>query len=974
MVVVVLLVVAVSVRFTAFQRTPRSAGGAADPTPEAAAPIERERQLRAERSHSELAPDASAATVPDGCALTVRVLTDAGEPLEGVLVSLAAGRPIATDADGRADVGLVPSTATPEERTVRLRTATLRHEATEHVVQPPPGARRFEAVLRVEVPAVPVLVLRLAPTEPRLRSLRLRRDDQPWHYAGEVPPGVDTVRIPLPPPRRPVLRLETRCPGFADAGADVGVPDAPGDFVAVLALHPGGLPAWGRVVERDGAAAVGAEVVAYRERGPLHEAGRVESGADGRFPIENWMRDASLVAIREGIACSAWLDITPAEVVLHLGRGATVQGTVRESNGAPAAGAMVWIHVALHSADSTRREVLTDDAGRYQLAGIPEGWWIRPSVMFRNHYGPAPDGPSPFVDPRAADAMLARGEAHVAAGDGDVFRRDLVARRFPSALYSFRLELPDGERLPERVTLYFAGSSRDVVVIDPGDPRVTVELDGGEPQRVEVRAGRLVGVSEAVVPQDREDRDDLVIELRALPRVVAQLVGARELPGVRQVEVIVGEVGDDGGHGTGSAPVDENGRSDITALVPAPQQLDAAADEDSSRALVLAVRGPGVVSAEVLGPHANLRLPCRRLAALLRAGGEEVVVEVPLHAPARVPVVVLDGHRGEPVHGVELAVRPPDTIGPERVTTDPAGRAEIQLLRFPDEKRQSLVELEAVSPFSGHARMEVTSLAALLSRGEPWTVSVSRLATFPAVLRDDLGRPLAGVEVRLGSEVVGTTDAGGRIDLDLPLGAAATIQIVGFAPRAVQVPLAPQRLDVAMDALRTVWVGIQVPADAPQKYLVHAMGEDGRALASMGTPAPVGGQTETSVRVPWRDSCALRVVSDDRSWGAFCTAPPDVLRVEVTVAQRTRQPVRIQVVDAAGAPFPRTDVRVSLAESSSSWVSPATTDESGEIRLDLYGGTYRLAVQLGQGRNATPVALHVPEYAPPAEVVQVVVR
>jgi hypothetical protein len=936
--------------------TPESArDGAALDGARTAAPtdaIERVTTTARAASHPDRArPRASLPTDGSRCALSVRVETTAGVPMEGVVVSLLeAEHQTATDATGRAALGAVPRGATA---TVLVSRDERKPGSVRHEVEVPADAVEFETVVRLDPPLWPVLVVRLRADAPRERPVQVRCERASVADDAEVWPGRDVVRVPLPPPRPPSLRVTATCVGFLDSQADVTLPRAARDVVVELPLRAGGVPAWGRVLEADGTPAADAQVLACEGRRIETRVWVVNTNSEGRFALEDQMIGRSLVAVRQGVACSPWLDLTPAvrDVVLRLGPGAAAEGTVRDGDARAVAGALVEIHFLDKYPGTERWLVTTDDAGRYRAGGIPEGWWFQPCVEFGAGFGPL-RGPLSEDTP---EEFVARGEAHVAGGPGDAFRFDLGATRYTQAKYAFRLRFPRGEAIPETVTLADwteSGSAFGEVRIDPSDPVVSGDLDPERRVRVAVRAGRLQGETDWFTAEDGATRNDLVIEMRPTPRVIAQLVDAAGAPvRRREIEIRVGAWYAGGGLGMGSATTDDGGRADITEKVPMLASL-----ERNARGVVFTMRGPGVLAREVLGEHPNLRIEGPDLAHSLREERVEVVLAIPVLPPRTVVVRAVDSS-GAPAAGVKLDMWSSNLLGPESVITDADGRAELFLLVDPAEHPGDSSGLLAQAPYTGGLSLTLEEFA----KDEVHTFRAARLVSQRVHVVDEEGEPVAGVELDDGQRGA-TTDASGEANLVLPP-SGRKVRAAGYADVLLAPSADGSTVRVQMKPLVAYAVRLVIPPGAPAgHYLVEV--KSGTTVVVNQPYSPGGGRSATLELWLAPGAYTVDAVSRDRLWAARVELPRGTTSADAVVERRPLRDVVVRFVDAAGAPVARTGVRIGLADAPFFEERGETTDSAGEVRLELPDGRYGLVYARGDGGKLGPQYFDVPSEAP----------
>lgn len=905
-----------------------------------------------------------------GRELEVVVTDEAGAPLHGVAVGLGEARWRSTDETGRARMGRVR----PGEVEFRIRPVLgyddplVRRETVED------GELPFEVRVEVERPIVPVAVVRFVSDVPRRADLLLQRAPAPTTSGLRVPAGLLTCRLPLRPPHRRPERLRALCPGFAPSEVEVDPPSGPGDTVVELLLVEGGVPARGRVVEADGRAAAGVEVLAYERRDPLEQPRPVLTDADGGFTVDPAWIGRSLLAHRTGEACSEWTELTAEldELTLTLGPGAAVEGRVTFGSGRPAEGALVWVFLSQQFRERSRREIRTDADGGYRLAGLPEGWWVRPTVGYALPFLPAPDGPQPFsqADP---ELLVERGEAWITEGQGSSFRRDLVALRHSVATVTLRLRPPAGAAL-DPVVRTFLGEDDTWHELEPGTRRVEVLLwDGEDPTPVVVQTGDLVGRTPPLEFGDGRDRS-LTVELTRRPHVVVQLVDGNGTAVARSgVEVSVGELGRHGGGGSSEVRTDARGRVDVTGRVAPVAVLRASLADDPGRRLVVGVEGPGVVDTDPSGDRPSLSLPLRELAERLDAAsaGDVIQLDVPLLDPVELRVRTVDAE-DRPVPGVRLRVRVPESVLQPEVVSDASGLAVFRALVDPVADPDTELEVEAVVPHMGSTRLQVGG------SGEPRRLEVHELTPRRVRLLDPRGTPLAGLEL---TDVVEptTTDADGIATLWLvAFDTYGRVRVPGFRPADVTFPEhGDLPIDVRLEPERRVWVRLDVPAEVTEPLEVRFLRETSqegwlRCSAQIRSGRPSGG--EATVSVPLADgSYEVLVHTPDQAWGGVATLPAAANELRVSVEQRRRHSVRFRLVDAAGVPTRDQQVRVGIAVHRRQYRQVSVrTDVTGELALDLYGDAYEL--YFDHGSRSGRVRLRVPEHAPPASPTEVVLR
>jgi hypothetical protein len=906
----------------------------------------------ADRTRRRPAQPAPAAT----CALTVRVETTAGAPVEGVDVGVEAADAF-TDAAGRASLGAVPRGGRCSLCVTQVSDGT---EEISREIEIPADAEEYEYVVRVDPPLWPTLVVRLRSDAPREAGASLSCSGGVNSHFSGIRPHWHAVRLSVPPPRSGTTHLRAECPGFVPAETEIETPRVAGEHPVELMLRKGGLPAYGRVVEADGTPAADVQVVACKERS-LRPGWTPypRTDADGRFPIETNMHGLLISARRDRVSCSAWLALTDdlREVELRLGPGATVEGKVTTDDGRPASGAEVWISFDRRGPDALSWMLQTDADGTYRVAGIPEGCWCRPSLMPGSSFVPEDDGRSLF-EPRDPDELLRTGEAHVAQAPGDVFRRDFRAkRRVDSSPCTIRLRFPPGAEIPREVTVEsWAGlaNSRRETPIDAGSPAVTASFDARLPTLVRVRAGRWQADTGWIVAQPGTTHDDVLLDMRVATPIVAQLMDPSGSPIRRSsVEIRVGQWNGLSGSGTATATTDDEGRADVTGCLPPSAVLD-----DPKRAFVFAMRGPGVLQRYELGDRPNLRIEGPDLARRLREARGAVVLPIPAAPPRRIVVRTID-EAGEPVGGVTLEVGDGYVLEPGTVTTGADGLAEMHLMMDFADELSGTASLEAQPLYSGAASRLVREFEHKLD--EPWCITVTRLVRQRVRVVDDDGAPVAGVA--LNDEQDSTTDADGETVVLLLAGTGGTVAVPGYESLDVRPSADGATVHVQVAAVREVELAVSIPSGAPDDYTLTTSRADGSRSDEQALSANGRRSVRTWVQVT-RAPHTVEVVSNDRLWTAHVAVPPEASSLDVTVSRRPLRIVRVRFVDVAGATLPHTRVAFAVTGPPSSDAREDSTDGAGELRLELPDGTYELRHARPGEPMSEPQQFTVPSDAP----------
>ena len=866
------------------------------------------------------------------CVLNVLVETTGGAPIEAACVS-AAGLIDHTDRAGRVSLPDVPR---GRRCTVTLEFQSHKNEEHTRELDIPADAAEHEVVFRVDPPLWPVLVIRLTSDVPREAAASVHcRGGANYSFSG-IRPEMRAFRVPVSPPGIEAIEVHAECPGFESVATQIEAPRTPGEHPLELTLRSGGLPAWGRVLEDDGTPAEGAKVVARRGDVPVWLSPEVTSGPDGRFRIVNMMRGTSIVALREGKECSPPLELTGdvRTIELQLGRGASAEGRVTFADGSPAPGADVRLCFTPSGSLARQWSAITDDRGVYRFSGIPEGWWIRPALMWKNDFGPGDDASGPFGS-GTTDELVQSGEAHIAGPARDVFRRDLRAQKFESNLEcELRLRLPPGADVPTSVVVEEwteTGGSASQRFIESEALCVTVSLRAGRRTIVRVTAGPLHADTGWFVPERGSKPPVFELDLKSVPRILAQLVDDAGAPVRRaDVDILVGYWRGPTGSGTQKAATDDSGRADVTSCIPPVAVL-----EVPDRAVAFAMQGPGVLRRFELGEHPNLRIEGPDLARRLRAGEDDVVLPIPIVPPRRIVVQTVDD-AGRPVGGVTLESDDTDVLEPATVTTDRDGRAEFSLLLDFADHLNSTGRIKAANPFRGEASREVREFEKRLD--EPWIVTVTQLVRQRVRIVDDEGAAVAGVTLNGDEECV--TNAAGEA-LVLVSAPGDSIEVPGYATAVVKPSPDGATVQIRVSALRTVHLHVTIPQDAPVNYTVTSS----RAGAGV-----VGSESVMLLQRPIADlplsltraAHTVEIVSQDRLWHATAHVAAGAESASATLERRPLRVVRVRFVDAAGTALAHARVAIALTGPPSFDAREEPADASGEIRLELPDGAYGL--------------------------------
>jgi large repetitive protein len=183
------------------------------------------------------------------------------------------------------------------------------------------------------------------------------RTDADGRFQAAMDPSGPPVSLRIEPAGMPWVELE----GPYDPSESLSLPDL--DVPAPATVS-------GMIAGADGKPVSGARVAVRQgngfERDETSFVAETTTGADGAFKIMNAPPAPARLSVRASGWSPAERTLRAASAPLHvvLARGASVSGTVLDSSGRPAAGALVR---------SGSVAVTTDAQGRYRLDGLPSG-------------------------------------------------------------------------------------------------------------------------------------------------------------------------------------------------------------------------------------------------------------------------------------------------------------------------------------------------------------------------------------------------------------------------------------------------------------------------------------------------------------------------------------------------------------------------------------------------------------------------
>lgn len=901
-----------------------------------------------------------------GRSLSVRVIDESGTALEGVLVTAGVGddlRPLysaVTDPSGTADLGAVAAEHLPngggELEVTVFDDIRSRGVVRSIVVQARSGP--VTATVRLPTELVPVMVVRLRPTEPRPGALRFVREPAPIELGVRVTAGRDVFRLRLPPPRPDAATYRTVCPGFEDARVQVEFPDEPGDFVVEVPLRRSDAPIFGTVLGLDGAPVAGVRVAAWHRDHTRWACAPVRTDDRGRFPLDVDMFGHDLRARVQWTSCSDWTPVTreSSEVTLRMDVGGRITGSVRDGDGRPIAGHEVLWSVCMGPGERFRSDddlsVVTDDAGRFAIQGIAPGWGAR----LRSDETQEVE----FPDDAARAERLATAASEwereiieeggfVARHHGDTLRADLVVHRRPHGFARLRFVLPDGVSGPLREARVYdpveSPAFLSATFLDEDNFEGSIALVpyalGAQPSAtVRVVAGPAPGhmLRGTIEPFDvvADEITEVVVPLRRAPRLVVQLTDEDGRP-LALDGIEVGVTASNFSSPLVDATTDPAGRADLSEL--SVGHLEGVARE--GRDLAVEVVGPrrldhGAFEALTFGPD--------ELQGLILGDGEEVVIRLRRRPPVRRTLLAIDDDTGEPIAGLPLLVGFEDVydaprrdridlpvsslIPPRWVTTDADGRADFLLFARDYDREDSPLRIDGRIDRSrpSDIRTEPPHVARWShersdDENAPWIVRFVRRVERVFVLTDEQGRPLPGLDV--GHE---TTDAHGRITRRLGIDTTEiTLHPEGYPDRVVPISSGDDPVEVHLPTPHHVVLHLTVPDGAPRSLSIAIHDAQGREVDQDSVTADPSGEAVLRLAVPrggfeiWARTNPLprgRLIRRHhaRTPVAVAYAPGSDAtdRIDLTLVRATRRPVTWHFLDTGGGPVEADAVAVTL--------------------------------------------------------------
>jgi len=325
--------------------------------------------------------------------------------------------------------------------------------------------------------------------------------------------------------------LEVRAPSFVPAMRD-GVKVVAGESVDIgdVTLEAG-VSVRGRVVDRDGAPVAGARV-SLKPAGMFSirfgaEEQATLSHLDGRFVLRGLAAGSqSLVAEHPDFArAEATTRTEPGvegqEVVLTLGKGGRIAGTVRDERGSPQAGVGV---MAMIPTDPMRSApVQTDEQGLYAIENLPPGSYMVMTIPLGGGRGMAVSG----VNSQQAEVKEGQ-TAVVNFGDEKAIRVYGTVRNSSGPMPRARLIW-----VPSRFETSMTGSIAMGTADESGLYEVKLQKAGKYTVRVSGPDEGLTGGAglEVEVPEGTESKQDIVLSEGRISGIVLSAADNKPLGG-----------------------------------------------------------------------------------------------------------------------------------------------------------------------------------------------------------------------------------------------------------------------------------------------------------------------------------------------------------------------------------------------------------------------------------------------------------
>ncbi len=591
---------------------------------------------------------------------------------------------------------------------------------------------------------------------------------------------------------------------------------APGTTTPVgLVLLDGGVPLRGRVVHADGSPAANVHVDTTDRA--LRTRGRPQTDEHGSFQVRAKWLGREIMAVREAEACSPVVALhdDPAEVVLTLGPGATIEGVVRDATtGRPIDGAFVGLWFNAFRGYSTW-DTTTDENGLYRFGGLPPQTFVVP-MHLRSDRSTATKADRELckrAQNTADEELIREGIAHRVESD-EIIRHDFVAIAEQGATALVRFAVPNGFPVPDEFEFELAVAWSNTDRTPDEYARYLEMLEGVTEVRRFLKQGHhrfratapgLVGESDVIHVTGNAPLPDFEIVLHATRRVLARVVDHDGTSLERRgVEVTLSVRGPDGTDRLGDADTDASGTADLTEFAPSARIAEA-----PDVFFVLTLDGDGLYEASARGADANLQIPGREWTRQLRKDGTEPwVIDVPLVEPPPVTVRVVDV-QGRPAPGVPIQWESGggNVDGYEAISDD---SGMLQLARFDD-----------------YDELWLSARGAWIGRAELWaradddseltlTVDKRRTVRLRVVLTDGRPVPHQRVEISVRSgESRERTDANGELDVEIPASEPSFEARLRdhWSLDRVRVPAGVNAAEVVVEPMVAVTVRLEVPPE-----------------------------------------------------------------------------------------------------------------------------------------------------------------
>lgn len=700
---------------------------------------------------------------------------------------------------------------------------------------------------------------------------------------------------------------------------------------------PIGRPRKGRVVDRRGRGVSGAmALIAVDPLSPVHAE---ECDADGRFTIPRGGTPGVqwICACKQDVGASPWVPSRKGarDVVLELAPAGIVSGVVAHpETGEVVPLATVRIKLGWDWYQSEYR-TRTDAEGRYRVSGVPLGTWVFPVV-------PGGCRSLSFFSPSSHDlreqhdAALAGGQAAVLSEPGEVFTRNLPARRMRGVEATLVIVPPPGSSLPETVSVVqswrwargWTVFRKDVDLSGRGE--IPLYISEGRTS-IRVDAEGLCGVVPLREIEEDGPAESIRVALQSLPKIKGRLVDEEGRPVHREgVEVEVTRW--TGGSGSPKRlRTDDRGELDLAAaFVP----TTAGYPEGTTIEFLATVSGYSKPTRE----FPNRKLHLSEIEELVReAGGESLMIDIPLRRSVKARFTVVDSD-GNALSGVRLYPAVPDHFLERDWTSDGRGEVEVGMVTMPGDSETDL-RILARHPFKAdHFDVGSALLGARFPgvEAEPIQLKVRRYRVVQVKVLSGDGAVLANQPVTLHRREY-VTDQNGEFPIELlDRTTRVTVNAKGFLPG--HATTANGRAEVVLRAARRITVQVIAPPEVEDQDIeVRVVHAEKRYIWDRGKPG--NGGLARSVELQFPEGVPARIVARAGDLlGGESPVPEGARSVEVALRSLALVPTELRFVHPDGTPATGVVSKFSLHRDTEHSRRNLQPDVDGIITLDLPPG------------------------------------